>query len=138
MFINRVYEDIQNADYIRNSLYSYNKNKVNASFEEISLLLKDRDNQVTGGLLSHRFGNSIFIEILWVSEQLRGCGYGSKLLKELELIAAKSSVRIIHLDTFDFQASDFYIKHGYEIVGTVKDTPLEGNTKYYFKKTLSE
>lgn len=138
MFINRVYEDIQNTDYIRNSLYTYNKGKADASFEEISLLLKDVNNQVSGGLLSHRFGSSIFIEILWVSEELRGCGCGSKLLKELESIAEKSNVRVILLDTFDFQAPDFYIKHGYEIVGTVKDSPLPGNTKYYFKKTLSE
>ena len=40
-----------------------------------------------------------------------------------------------HLDTFDFQAKDFYLKHGYEIFGTLENCPPNHN-RYYLKKAL--
>lgn len=39
------------------------------------------------------------------------------------------------LDTFDFQAKDFYLKHGYEIFGVLKDCPV-GHECYYLSKGL--
>ena len=44
-------------------------------------------------------------------------------------------IRLIHLDTFDFQAKDFYLKHGYEVFGVLDDCP-KGHKRYYMKKVL--
>lgn len=41
--------------------------------------------------------------------------------------------KLIHLDTFDFQAKDFYMKHEYEIFGILDDCPIE-HKRYYMKK----
>lgn len=68
--------------------------------------------------------NVLYIDILWVNENYRHQGLGSKLLEYVEDTAKAKGCYLIHLDTFDFQAKDFYLKHGYEIFGTLKDLSL--------------
>jgi len=41
----------------------------------------------------------------------------------------------IILDTFDFQAKDFYTKQGYEVFGILDNCP-EGHKRYYMKKNI--
>jgi len=42
---------------------------------------------------------------------------------------------LAHLDTFDFQAKDFYIKNSYKIFGVLENCPA-GHKRYYFSKSL--
>jgi ribosomal protein S18 acetylase RimI-like enzyme len=53
----------------------------------------------------------LYIDVLWVKEESRGDGYGSALLEEMEKIAKEKGCKLVHLDTFDFQAKDFYERH---------------------------
>ncbi|MGN0144593.1 MAG: GNAT family N-acetyltransferase, partial [Clostridium sp.] len=77
--------------------------------------------------------NCLYIDVLWVSEEYRKHGLGSRLLNEIESIATEKGCHLIHLDTFDFQAKDFYIKHGYEVFGVLDECP-EGHKRYFLKK----
>lgn len=43
--------------------------------------------------------------------------------------------KLVHLDTFDFQAKDFYLKNGYEVFGVLEDCP-KGHKRYYLKKNI--
>ena len=54
---------------------------------------------------------------------------------KVEEIAKERSANLVHLDTFDFQAKDFYLKHGYEVFGVLEDCP-KGHKRYYMKKVL--
>lgn len=45
------------------------------------------------------------------------------MLSEIEKAAKEYGCHIVHLDTFDFQAKDFYIKQGYDIYGVLDDCP---------------
>lgn len=54
---------------------------------------------------------------------------------EVEKSAIKKGCELIHLDTFDFQAKDFYLKYGYEIFGVLEDCP-EKHKRYYSKKHI--
>jgi GNAT superfamily N-acetyltransferase len=72
---------------------------------------------------------------LWVKEKYRKEGYGSVLLNEVEKIAKEKGCNLVHLDTFDFQAKDFYLKQGYEIFGVLDDCPIE-HKRYYMKKNI--
>jgi len=56
-------------------------------------------------------------------------------LRHLEHEAKLSGVKLIHLDTFDFQGKDFYLKYGYEIFGILEDCPAH-HKRYYLKKNL--
>ena len=60
---------------------------------------------------------------------------GSLLLERVEKEAQAMGVSLSHLDTFDFQAKDFYLKHGYEIFGVLENCP-PGHNRFYLKKSL--
>ncbi|MHB8063888.1 MAG: GNAT family N-acetyltransferase [Ruminiclostridium sp.] len=70
-----------------------------------------------------------------MDEKYRNLGFGKKLLSAAEEIAEQRGCKIILLDTFSFQAPDFYIKNGYDIYATLDNCP-EGHKKYYFKKVI--
>ena len=67
--------------------------------------------------------------------QYRGQGLGSILLGEVEREAMEKGCHLVHLDTFDFQAKEFYEKNGYSVFGTLEDCP-KGHVRYYLKKSL--
>ncbi|MEC0208132.1 GNAT family N-acetyltransferase [Paenibacillus ehimensis] len=122
--------------FVRNQLLAYNLKNVDASFEFINFVVKNGSQETIGGLFSRRFGEGIFIEMLWVDEGSRKLGLGSRLLQEIEQAGRRQDVKFIYLDTFSFQAPDFYSKHGFEVFGTLEDFPVQGCKKYFLKKTL--
>lgn len=71
--------------------------------------------------------------VLFVDEKHRKQGLGHILLEAMEEEAKSLDIKLIHLDTFDFQAKDFYLKHGYEVFGVLDDCP-QGHKRYYMKK----
>ncbi|MCK7522514.1 MAG: GNAT family N-acetyltransferase [Ignavibacteriales bacterium] len=77
----------------------------------------------------------LYINLLIVKEELRGYGYGRKLLMLAEEEARKLGAKNAYLDTFSFQAPDFYRQHGYRVFGELKDFP-PGHQRYYLTKAL--
>lgn len=104
-------------------------------YEPVHLILKEAGGRIIGGLLSKHYLHCIFIEILWVDGEYRKDGFGSKLLSEIEFIARERQCKFIHLDTFSFQAIDFYKKYGYEVFAQIDDFP-DGIVRYFLKKYL--
>jgi ribosomal protein S18 acetylase RimI-like enzyme len=100
----------------------------------INFLLKDKD-RILGGVLGRIYRYALFVSILWVSDELRGQGFGTKLLTMIEEKAKKKGCKLVHLDTYSFQAPEFYKKQGYEIFGILDGYP-EGIKRYYLKKDL--
>jgi Predicted acetyltransferase len=103
--------------------------------EAVQLFLKDRDGRIYGGATGILYRYALFIHVLWISDELRGQGYGSKLLKELEEKVRAKGCRLIHLDTWDFQAPEFYKKQGFELFGTLEGFP-EGFKRHYLRKII--
>jgi GNAT superfamily N-acetyltransferase len=77
----------------------------------------------------------LYIDAVWVDEGWRGRGLGTRLLNRIEHEARKRGCSLVHLDTFDFQAREFYENSGYELFGTLDDCP-PGHRRYYLKKAL--
>ncbi|MGO4109670.1 GNAT family N-acetyltransferase [Paenibacillus sp. YAF4_2] len=129
----------EESAYIRKRLIEFNAEHVpenlSSRFEEINLTIKDDSGKVIGGLLSTLCWNWIEVEILWVEESQRGLGYGSHLLHQIERIAKEKGCTFIKLNTFSFQAPEFYQKNAYIEVAVFKDAPL-GSNHYYFKKAI--
>lgn len=127
-------------DYICDRLVEYNLSQVPATqkihFENINKKFLNPNGEIIAGCVARMYcWNVLYIDILWVDEKYRNHGLGSKLLEYVEETAKEKGCYLIHLDTFDFQAKDFYIKHGYEIFGTLKDCP-KGHCRYYLKKSI--
>lgn len=128
------------AEYICDKLVEYNLSQVpktqQIDFVNINKKIVDERNNIIAGCLAKMYcWNVIYIDILWVDEPYRKHGFGTTLLKEIEKVALEEKCSLIHLDTFDFQAKDFYIKQGYEVFGVLEDCP-ENHCRYYLKKTL--
>ena len=128
------------ADDICDKLVEYNLSRVpktqETDFVNIYKKIVNEKGEIIAGCLAKMYcWNVIYVDILWIDEVYRKQGLGSKLLKEIERIAVEEDCTLIHLDTFDFQAKDFYIKHGYEVFGVLEDCPKE-HCRYYLKKKL--
>jgi len=104
-------------------------------YEPYRIIIRNNANEIVAGILTKIYLKCMYVELLWLNEELRGNRMGSKLLEEVEDYARENGCTFIHLDTFSFQAIDFYKKHGYMIFGTLKDYP-EGVKRYYLKKNL--
>ena len=127
-------------DFIENKIVEYNE--LNVPFElsipssKINKNIKDENDNIIAGINCIYYSwKCIYIDALWVKEEYRKAGLGSRLLDDIETTAKEYGCHLVHLDTFDFQAKDFYIKHGYEIYGVLDDCPLE-HKRYYLKKYL--
>lgn len=125
---------------VNNSLVDYNLSKVppirEPYFTPINKVIKGERGEVLAGLISMIYGwDYLHIDILWVKEDCRTGGYGSALLKEAEKVAKEMGCKMITLETFEFQAKDFYLKNGYQIFGVLENCPFEYNT-YYMKKNI--
>jgi len=73
--------------------------------------------------------------LMWVKEELRGRGYGHRLLTMAEEEARQRGAKNAYLDTFGFQAPDFYKQHGYQVFGELEDFPA-GHRRYFLRKQL--
>lgn len=87
-------------------------------YEDIGLFIKDDDGIVRGGLIGAICWNWLEIYNLFVDEDIRKLGYGTKLLLSAENIALEKHCDFIKLDTLSFQALGFYEKNGYKGFGS--------------------
>lgn len=130
----------EESSLVDDGIYEYNLLNVpftqDPAFISINRVIKGVNGEVLAGINSELYcWNCLVIDILWVKEDCRKEGYGSALLNEVEIIAKEKGGKLVHLDTFDFQAKDFYLKNGYEIFGVLEDCP-EGHKRYYLKKDI--
>ncbi len=102
---------------IGNLIRVYNRSKrEEAESEPLNLYVEDEKGNLLAGLIAETFGNWLEIEYLFVKEELRGQGIGSKLLQQAESEAKNRNCCFAFVNTYQFQAPDFYQKHGYKEV----------------------
>jgi GNAT superfamily N-acetyltransferase len=99
-------------------------------------LLSDSD-QLIAGLYGEVYWQAIEIDRLWVDDAFRGKGIGTQLLNKAIDFGRQQKAIYIHLTTFSFQAPDFYRRHGFSIVGEMKDMP-PGHSKFWLRKELGQ
>lgn len=104
-------------------------------YTPILLRTQNDSGELTGGLIGKIFYQWLYVDLLWVSEESRITGLGSLLLKTAEDHARKLGCRQAWLDTFTFQAPEFYRKQGYEVFGELTDYP-HGHRRLFLRKTL--
>ncbi|MER6983883.1 GNAT family N-acetyltransferase [Streptomyces carpinensis] len=96
----------------------------------------DESGTVAGGLVGHTWTTWLHVAYLWVDAPHRGAGLGSRLLARAERIARdQRDCTAVRLETWDFQAPEFYRRHGYKVVCAIPDYP-PGITEYTLVKGL--
>ncbi|MFF8944257.1 GNAT family N-acetyltransferase [Streptomyces sp. NPDC014864] len=96
----------------------------------------DDSGALAGGLVGHTWATWLHVTYLWVDARHRGAGLGSHLLSRAEhLSRTERGCTAARLETWDFQAPDFYRRHGYDVVCVIPDYP-PGLTEYTLTKRL--
>jgi GNAT superfamily N-acetyltransferase len=90
---------------------------------------------VVGGLIGSTFWDWLHVDLLWVTDELRGRGFGHRILTLAEDEARRRGAHNAYLDTFSFQAPDFYERNGYQVFGELPDFP-QGYRRYFLTKPL--
>ncbi len=137
----KLYKNPKNAyDMIDEKIVFYNKKCVPATqepeFIKKNYIIKE-NNKIIGGICADIYmWKILYISLLFIDEAYRNKDLATLLLKRVEDEAKAIGVSLVHLDSFDFQAKDFYLKQGYEIFGTLENCP-EGHKRYYLRKNLT-
>lgn len=121
---------------IGRGLENYNVQQAGDSkFQRLCFVLQAPDQKIVGGALGEVYWDWFHLDLLWLEEEFRGHGYGHRLLTAIEDEARQRGARNVFLDTFSFQAPDFYKQHGYHVFGELPDFP-PGHQRYYLTKQL--
>ena len=101
----------------------------------VAFVAKDTDGILLGGLYGWGQLGWFFVKLLALEPEARGRGIGSRLLAEAEAHARLSGLAGIYLDTYEFQAPEFYARMGYTEFGRL---PAAGGhpQRIWFAKTF--
>jgi GNAT superfamily N-acetyltransferase len=106
------------------------------SVTDVAVFVRDEAGAIVGGVIGN-YGSFewLYVDVLWVGEELRGQGYGSRLMEMIEAEAARHGCRNVYLNTFSFQAPAFYEKLGYTVFAELEDFP-PGHSRLFLRKKL--
>ena len=121
---------------IGGGIHNFNEQQAgDQGYKRICFVLYSPDQEVVGGLIGEIYWGWLYVDLLFIKEELRRHGYGSRILTLAEEEARRNGATNAFLDTFSFQSPDFYKKQGYQVFGELKDFP-PGHIRYYLTKQL--
>ena len=131
--------DQESYDKVVELLVEYNLSKTQQFKNEINkpieIIARNDNGEIIGGLYGRSIWGTLEIKTFVVKTENRNDGIGRKLIIEAEKEAKNRNCRFISLDTFSFQAPEFYEKLGFKKIGTETDFP-KGFEKYYYRKEI--
>jgi GNAT superfamily N-acetyltransferase len=113
-----------NAPFLRDPDYSY-----------FGVFVRDAAGAIRAGLIGNCYAGWLFVNLLWVHVDLRRAGVGSRLIAEAERHASEFGCHSAWVDTFSFQAPDFYPRFGYREFARLDYPP--SHERIFFRKTLN-
>src|SRR5215471_16228891 len=69
-------------------------------FQPIGVFMRDANGTIVGGIWGYVNWNWLFIGLVWLSEELRGGGFGRQMMEKIEAAAVDRGCKYSHLDTF--------------------------------------
>ncbi|ANU09101.1 acetyltransferase [Planococcus antarcticus DSM 14505] len=134
-------EVAEDRDFIRKKVIEHNvaslPGEVKSKFEQMSFIVRNEAGEIIGGLTTTGFWRQLHIDFLWVDPTARGQGIAEKLMVQTEAYARTENYRLMIVDSFSFQAPEFYKKQGFSEFGLINNHP-EGHSHHYFEKWLTE
>lgn len=96
-----------------------------------------RDGELLGGFSGKAHLGWLYVRLLATAPNARGTGVGAALMKRGEEIARRIGLVGVYLDTYDFQAPEFYEKLGYTEIGRL---PAAGGhpQRIWFRKLFED
>jgi len=121
---------------VRLGLNAFNSRFINIDeIKAIGVFVTDEHGKKRAGLTGSTAGNWLRIDMLWVSDALRGQGVGTQLIGAAEEEARRRGCRYAQVDTASFQARPFYEKLGYGLRFSLDNYPRH-HQRHYLSKAL--
>jgi len=103
--------------------------------QPLTLVLRNADGHMIGGVVATTVWGWLHVKELWVAASYRSAGHGAELMRAAEDIARRRGCHHAMLDTFDFQAREFYERLGYVVFGVLDDFP-RAHQRFFMRKAL--
>lgn len=126
---------LSDKEFVIDQLWAHNSTFDPVEIKPLFLSLRDENNQIEGGLIASTWWKGLEIQYLWISQQQRGKGQGRELMQQAERVARERGCQMAYVDTFSFQAREFYEKLGYQVYGSMEGY-ADKHTRFYLKKTF--
>jgi GNAT superfamily N-acetyltransferase len=120
------------------ALYAYNVARTGIDDRQpiAAVAIDSASGAVLGGLWGRTEIGLLFLDMFFLPENLRGQGIGTQLLGEVEREACRRGCRRAVVETSNFQAPAFYLRHGYQELGRVAFT-LPGAARVFLSKEFT-
>jgi GNAT superfamily N-acetyltransferase len=128
--------DRELADLLDDEIYAFNV--ANTGIDDgrmLTIRANDDSGSLVGGLSGWTWGDCGYVDVLWVREDRRGQGLGTRLLVAAHEEALLRGCSQMVLSTHSFQAPDFYLRHGYHEVGRTDGYP-RGHAEIHLRKAF--
>ncbi len=125
-------EELRQA--LQDGLRGFNRSVVgHYDFVPVRVAVRDDAGEIVGGSSGGAFLDWLSIDIVWVREDARRNGFGRQILHAMEEEGRRQGAKNVMLDTFEFQAEEFYKKEGYVEYGRIPDF-VAGYDRIYLQK----
>ncbi|TKB48945.1 GNAT family N-acetyltransferase [Ferrimonas sediminicola] len=104
--------------------------------ETVACFLKNDQDEIVGGIAGEVKLGWLHVDGIWVDEDQRRCGAGTRLLNQLEGYAHTKGAHGIFIKTTNYLALEFYQQHSYEVFAKLEDMP-PGYVSFFLKKELN-
>lgn len=112
------------SEFISDQLEKFNQAATGLdAMSPVRLVICNASGEIIAGVCGVQCWSRLYISSLWVREDFRGTGLGSRLLREAETRARQAGCTGACLTSFSFQAPEFYRRHGYQLFGKMNDYP---------------
>jgi len=101
----------------------------------VTVAVRDEASELLGGVVGRIAADSMYVEVVWTSDSVRGTGLGRQMMVMLEDEARKRGATEIWLYTMSFQAKPFYEKLGYS---QFAELPWDGgrHARHFMRKDI--
>jgi ribosomal protein S18 acetylase RimI-like enzyme len=96
-------------------ILEHKRKKYNEPLDFFSFLIRDNDRKIVAGCAGDNMYGGLFVGQLWVTEPLRGKGYGTQLMLKVNVLAKERKCNFITVNTFNWEAPEFYKKLGFYV-----------------------
>lgn len=126
-----VYSSEEDTEFIHSRLREYNR-KYMSDFDDYNFHI-EKDGKIIAGIVAASIFDTLEVEFLFVDENHRGKNLGTELLQYAENTARINGLKRILLNTYSFQAPEFYKKLGYSELFKIDPCFGEFSQSYFIK-----
>ncbi len=133
-----IVEDDPDADHVRQlvaGLVAFNASSAVAEDRRPLAVFLREGSRIVGGANGYTRWQWLYVSHLWIDDALRGRGVGRQVMHAIEEEGRRRGCRAAWLDTFSFQAPDFYQAIGYRQFGELTGFPPD-HTRHFLWKPL--